>query len=60
MMAHDVSLTAHLRMHSAIVIFRNMKDTVRTHYAMEQGQGAFLEAPMQSYYGKLQLDRLIY
>lgn len=38
-------------MHAAIVLYRNMKDTIRAQYAYYKGQGAFLEAPLQAYYG---------
>ena len=36
----------------AIVVYRNMKDVIRTQFALDQGRGAFLEAPMAAYYGK--------
>ena len=39
------------RVQGAIVVYRNLKDVVRTQYAVEHGPGAFLEAPMASYYG---------
>jgi hypothetical protein len=36
---------------AAIVIYRNLQDAVRTHFSEKSGTGAFLEAPLQAYYG---------
>lgn len=36
---------------AAIVIYRNLQDAVRTHFSEKNGAGAFLEAPLQAYYG---------
>lgn len=48
-MYHDVDNTS--SQNAGIVIYRNIKDTVRTHFAETNGAGAFLEAPLQAYYG---------
>jgi len=36
---------------AGIVMYRNVRDTIRTHFAETNGAGAFLEAPLQAYYG---------
>jgi len=36
---------------AAIVVYRNLQDTVRTHFSEKSGTGVFLEAPLQAYYG---------
>jgi len=48
-MSHDVDDAS--SQHAGIVLYRNIKDTVRTHFAVTNGAGAFLEAPLQAYYG---------
>ena len=48
-MANDIDLLPHLK--AAIVIYRDMKDTVRSQFSQHKGPGAFLEAPMESFYG---------
>lgn len=50
-MAHDISVLPHMK--AGIVLYRHMKDTVRSQYAAKHGPGAVLEAPMEAYYGKL-------
>ena len=49
-MSHDVDDVA--TQNAGIVMYRNVKDTVRTHFAETNGAGAFLEAPLQAYYGR--------
>ena len=39
-------------MQAAVVLYRNMKDTIRAQYAFHHGNGAFLEAPLRAYYGE--------
>jgi len=36
---------------AGIVMYRNIRDTIRTHFGETNGAGAFLEAPLQAYYG---------
>ena len=36
---------------AGVVMYRNVRDTIRTHFAETNGAGAFLEAPLQAYYG---------
>jgi len=48
-MSHDVADVS--SQNAGIVLYRNAKDTVRTHFAETYGAGAFLEAPLQAYYG---------
>ena len=48
-MSHDVDDVS--SQNAGIVLYRNAKDTVRTHFAETYGAGAFLEAPLQAYYG---------
>ena len=48
-MSHDVDDAS--SQNAGIVLYRNIKDTVRTHFAETNGAGAFLEAPLQAYYG---------
>ena len=36
---------------AGIVMYRSVEDTIRTHFAATNGAGAFLEAPLQAYYG---------
>jgi len=48
-MLHDVDDIS--SQNAGIVLYRNVKDTVRTHFAETYGAGAFLEAPLQAYYG---------
>ncbi|KAK2158177.1 hypothetical protein LSH36_175g04047 [Paralvinella palmiformis] len=47
-MAHDISVLPHMK--AGIVLYRHMKDTVRSQYAAKHGPGAVLEAPMEAYY----------
>ena len=50
-MSHQIS-----RIHGisgAIIVHRDMKDTVRSQYAQKHGPGAFLEAPLSAYYGRV-------
>ena len=49
-MSHDVDNMS--TQNAAIVLYRNIKDTIRTHFAETNGAGAFLEAPLQAYYGR--------
>lgn len=48
-MMHDMKDLKSIQ--GVILVYRNMKDTIRTQFAIEQGKGAFLEAPMAAYYG---------
>jgi len=48
-MSHDVDNVS--SENAGIVMYRNIRDTVRTHFAETNGAGAFLEAPLQAYYG---------
>lgn len=48
-MSHDVENIS--SENAGIVMYRNVRDTVRTHFAEKNGAGAFLEAPLQAYYG---------
>ncbi len=50
-MAHDMRRLD--GMQAGIILYRNLKDTIRTQYSMTNGRGAFLEAPLQSYYGNI-------
>ena len=49
-MAHDISVLPHMK--AGIVLYRHMKDTVRSQFAAKHGPGAVLEAPMEAYYGE--------
>ena len=49
-MANKVTQIAGVQ--GAIMINRNMKDTIRTQFAQKHGPGAFLEAPLSAYYGR--------
>jgi len=49
-MSHDIDNVS--SQNAGIVMYRNIKDTVRTHFAETNGAGAFLEAPLHAYYGK--------
>jgi len=49
-MSHDIENVS--SQNAGIVMFRNIKDTVRTHFAETNGAGAFLEAPLHAYYGR--------
>jgi len=50
MMSHDIDNVS--SENAGIVMYRNVKDTIRTHFAETNGAGAFLEAPLHAYYGK--------
>ena len=52
MMAYDVDDLLP-RMEAGILLYRNMQDSVRTTFAQKQGPGAFFEAPLNAYYGRL-------
>lgn len=49
-MAHDLNKISD--MVGGIVLYRNLKDTLRAQFAKMKGTGAFLEAPIEAYYGK--------
>jgi len=49
-MSHDIDDAS--SQNAGIVMYRNIKDTIRTHFAETNGAGAFLEAPLHAYYGK--------
>jgi hypothetical protein len=48
-LVHDVAALP--RMKAGILIYRSMKDTIRSQFAAKHGPGALLEAPMEAYYG---------
>ena len=56
-LAHDMRKLE--GMQAGIVLYRNMKDTIRAQYAKKQGQGAFLEAPLRAYYGKERKEKAV-
>ena len=49
-MAYDVEKLP--QMHAGIIVYRGMKDTVRTSYAQNSAPDEALEAPLETYYGK--------
>ena len=50
-MAHDIETLPYFT--KAIVLYRGMRDTVRTTYALKHGsESTQLEAPLHAYYGK--------
>ena len=51
MMSYDAEKLPNL--HAGILIYRSMEDTVRTSYAQNIAPDIKLEAPLESYYGKL-------
>jgi len=53
-MSHDIENAS--SQNAGIVMYRNIKDTIRTHFAETYGAGAFLEAPLHAYYGRKHTD----
>jgi len=53
-MSHDIENVS--SQNAGIVMYRNIKDTIRTHFAETYGAGAFLEAPLHAYYGRKRTD----
>ena len=51
-MAYDMRSMDGLGGQGAIILYRNMKDTVRAQYAYDQGTPSNEEAPLRAYYGK--------
>lgn len=43
-------------MTSAVVVYRDMKDTLLTHYSQQLDPGNFIEKPQQTYFGESPVD----